>query len=183
MDVDGRRTPVLISLPNGARVLLMQYRSSFESLETDVVGLLGSVDVSCLTRDEASSLMHFSNSLARKLSAFSSLCGARAVELNAHVVSGSRSAETWLASEVGIPVGQARCVLSTVESLSSLPDVESAYVSGELSVEQTAEVVRAGVVDPASQAALLNAAKSKSFYGLRKVCSTTASRSGSEERV
>ena len=83
---------------------------------------------------------------------------------------GHASAAHWFAAASGTTVGQARDQLDTQARLDALPEVRDAAERGALSVQQTAAIADAAAVDPAAEAALLEAASASSLTGLRDEC-------------
>jgi hypothetical protein len=144
--------------------------------------LVVDVDVDTLSGPSASSLVDRLTPVVRQLSALRDACVARAVACNQHVVSGATSGSAWVAEKLDVSESSARQTLAVQSSLSSLPEVAGAVLSGSLSLEKAAVVVRGSGGDEALASSLLTTASSSSVEGLKRVVQEHAARESSVEK-
>ena len=83
---------------------------------------------------------------------------------------GHRNAASLLASVEGISPGQARSTLELGHHLDALPDTEEAIRAGRLSRPKATEVVGAALLDPESEAQLLDGAEDQPFHQVKERC-------------
>ena len=155
----------------------MAVTSVLERIEAD----LSSIDVDLLSAGDAASLVPLLARLEHRLGALKLACGRRGVESAVHLRSGARDGASWFSSLTGVSVGAAKASLQTVSRLDSLPQVQAAFQSGSLSLEQARLVAEAASSDPGSEALLLKAAQVKSMVGLKRECRGVSARSGENE--
>jgi hypothetical protein len=82
-------------------------------------------------------------------------------------VAGASSLAAWLSERIGISERSGRALAEVAERLGDLPQLASAFQSGEISLDKVAVVV--GFADPSSDAALSEEAKACSVRELRDV--------------
>src|SRR5262245_45872068 len=83
---------------------------------------------------------------------------------------GARSAAHWVADASGVSVGAASDALVAARVVDVLPVLGAAFVDGQLSVTQAAEIGEVATVAPGSAGELLAAAGELSVKGLRDRC-------------
>ena len=84
---------------------------------------------------------------------------------------GHRNPAEWLASTTGVSVGDAARELETAARLEELPATADAYLAGELSGAQAAEIAATASVDPDAEASLLSLARDGASYrSVREQC-------------
>ena len=83
---------------------------------------------------------------------------------------GHRNAASLLASVEGISPGQARSTLELGHHLDALPDTEEAIRAGRLSRPKATEVVGAALLDPESEAQLLDGAEDQPLHEVKERC-------------
>ncbi|HUC13215.1 MAG TPA: HNH endonuclease, partial [Acidimicrobiales bacterium] len=112
--------------------------------------------------------------LAEELAATEKACGAarllaaaRAVACGAHKERGFNDGAGWMARQVGGTTGQARQGLETAARLKNCPATKEALLSGEVSLAQAAEIVKAESETPGAEAELLPVAKRSDLGQLR----------------
>src|ERR687887_689376 len=93
---------------------------------------------------------------------------------------GHRSAAHWIAQETGVSVGAAVGTLEMARRLEYLPATAMAFCSGELSEVKTREVAAAAAVDPDSEKALLESARTCTVASLREHCQGIKARADDE---
>ena len=75
---------------------------------------------------------------------------------------------TVVARASGVSLGKAKAAVDTGNSLKEADEVREAFKSGELSVDQAAEISRAEQASPGSSTELLQVAQDESFQALRE---------------
>jgi HNH endonuclease len=95
------------------------------------------------------------------------LAAVRAVESGSHRERGFHDGVKWLARQSGSTAGQARQALSTAGRLGGCPDTRAAWLAGELSVSQAAEIAETAAQVPGAEAELLAAAGESDLSELR----------------
>ena len=83
---------------------------------------------------------------------------------------GHRNAASLLASVEGISPGQARSTLELGHHLDALPDTEEAIRAGRLSRPKATEVVGVALLDPESEAQLLDGAEDQPLHQVKERC-------------
>ena len=167
--------------PSGTLSLRTYVRSSFRSggrgcamceLRSGVLSslrsLVGALDPSCVTGEQAKALLEDFAEMERLARAGVTLCAGRVAETGAYARSGARTAAEFVAGATGTPTGEAIRVVETSRRVASLPGVEDALRSGELSGAAAAEVAEAASADPQSEAALLATARQRDHRQLRQ---------------
>ena len=95
------------------------------------------------------------------------LASARAVSGGAHRERGFSEGALWMARHSGRTARQARRELETAGGLGSCPKTRTALLSGEVSLEQAAEIVASEREVPGSESELLAVARRGDLSGLR----------------
>jgi HNH endonuclease len=95
------------------------------------------------------------------------LAAARAIDAGAHKELGAKDGASWLARQSGATGSQARQALETVRSVEDCPDTKAAFVAGELSLSQAAEITQAEAETPGAEQALLSVARRSDLSQLR----------------
>ncbi len=113
--------------------------------------------------------------LAEELATTEKVCAAarvraagRAGACGAHKERGFADVADWLARASGSTAGSAKAALDTAAALESQPEAKAALDSGELSMAQARELVKAEAECPGSTADLLDVAKSESLRSLKE---------------
>ncbi len=89
---------------------------------------------------------------------------ARAAACGEHRKRGFTDAQDWVSHTAGSSVGQAKAELATVAALTDLPETFDAVVTGEVSLDQAAEIARV----PGHEAELLQVARTESLRALKE---------------
>src|SRR2546422_1472910 len=92
---------------------------------------------------------------------------ARAAACGVHRQQGFGDPEEWLARLSGSSTTEARRALDTVATLESCPATNKAVASGELSLDQAREIVKAEAARPGSEGPLLVKARSEGLGVLK----------------
>ena len=123
-----------------------------------------------LAVDRAEQCMRQVVEIERLAAAARTLLAGRVADGGAWRATGYRSAAEHLAAVAGTSVGQAIGELRTAFQLSSLPEVDEAVRSGQLSAQQAREVADAATADPSTGAALVEVAKREPMRTLQQRC-------------
>ncbi|MFI5048019.1 MAG: hypothetical protein ACHQIG_13215 [Acidimicrobiia bacterium] len=113
--------------------------------------------------------------LAEALSALAKSCevaavraAARATACGAHRAHGHADGPDWVAAMTGTTSSEARDALRTVAGVEECPETRDALVTGQVSMAQAGEIVRAEREAPGSEHDLLDVAKHQSLGAVRK---------------
>ncbi|MGI8426615.1 MAG: DUF222 domain-containing protein [Actinomycetota bacterium] len=106
----------------------------------------------------------------------------RVADSGAWRVQGHKTPADWMAVKTGSSVGSAMGALKTAEKLAELPKTEQAVRSGELSQAQALEIASAASAHPASEAELLEAAKTEGVAVLKERCLRVRASATDEKR-
>lgn len=95
------------------------------------------------------------------------LAARRAAECGAHRARGFSDAAAWIAKQSGTTRSQAKDALTTAERLGQLPDTKEAFLHGQVSLAQAAEIARSEQDAPGGEAILLDAARNGDLGNVR----------------
>ena len=110
-------------------------------------------DAWSLTPDQAGEVVGLCAQIEASAAAIKALAAARSAEGNGWRFEGYRSPADQLARDSGMSPGAAKRALETGRRMADQPEVASAALAGELSLEQTAAVADGVAADPAKAAA------------------------------
>lgn len=130
-------------------------------------------DAARLAAVDAARVVEDAAAIEKMAATVKALAAARVAETDVWRRDGDLSAAHHLARTTGTPVGQARDALESARRVRGLAAVEAAARRGELSPQQMAVITDAAVVDPASEARLLEQAGRGSYGELRDECART----------
>jgi len=126
------------------------------------------LDPACLDGRDAARLAEAAAEGAKLLDAATALLAQRAADTNAwRRTSHAATPEQWLAAATGSSEGAARESLVTVQRLGDLPATAEMLRSGELSLQQAAQVAAGATADPGAEQRLLETAKRSGMRELR----------------
>ena len=132
--------------------------------------VVSSLDQAPLSDDDAVSLVELFAELERLSVAGRSLASRRVAESKIWQREGHRTAADWVAAKTGSKIAEARDSLQLARRLEELPALRHAFTSGALSHEQAHAVSAAAWIDPASERALVDAARTKPLQALKRDC-------------
>ncbi len=124
--------------------LLADLKAAMAVIEAAVAEL----EPECLAAGDAVALVEVFARGERVCTAGRALAGRRVARASAWRASGERSAAHWMARQAGTSVGEAVNVLRTAERVESLPAVNQAFRSGDLSGAQATEISSAALASP-----------------------------------
>jgi hypothetical protein len=133
-----------------------------------VAGQLAQAEPDRFTTAQAVELMTLFAEIERLGAAGTVLFSKRATESSAWRDEGRRSAASWVAEKTKAGIGDASATLETAAALPSLPETSDALRRGELSAPQLRLIAAAGTDDPGDEAALLEAASTRTLKGLKE---------------
>jgi len=145
----------------------------FDTLERslgNVRAVVSDLDQTHLSDADAATLVELFAELERVSVAGRALASRRVAASKIWQREGHRTAADWVASKTGGKVGEARDSLELARRLEELPALREAFTAGELSHEQAHVVSSAAWIDPASERALVDAARSKPLPALKRDC-------------
>lgn len=157
--------------------LLADLEAAMAVIEAAVADL----EPECLAAGDAVALVEVFARGERVCTAGRALAGRRVARSSAWRPSGERSAAHWMARQAGTSVGEAVNVLQTAERVESLPAVDHAFRSGDLSGAQATEISSAASASPESELELLRAAASEGPAGLKQLCGRVRAAAEGEE--
>ena len=144
---------------------------------SDVAAAARAVRALCDTLDPASVPLPEAPRLWQDIDAMERQLAGKKLQLAAFVEDsglwareGFPSAAHYLAARAGTSVGRARRDLKTSAQIQNLPAVEAAVETGQLSVDQAAEVADAATADRSAEQNLLHTASRKPLHELREEC-------------
>jgi hypothetical protein len=129
----------------------------------------GGFDARLLTPGEAGEVVRVCAQIEASAASIKALAAARAAEGKDWQQQGYRSAADQMAHETGMSPSAARRTLDTGRRLSEQPEVASAALAGELSLEQATAVSDGVAADPRSARELIEKAKHASLPELNEV--------------
>ena len=127
-------------------------------------------DPAVLSAAQAAEVVEAATAVERMAATLGAKAAARRAETGGWKEAGERSAAAELARRAGSTVAQAAEAISTARRLEHLAVLDAAARAGELSAQQAATVADAAAADPASEARLVEVAKTSSLAGLREEC-------------
>jgi len=130
-------------------------------------------DAALLSAEQAMIALEAATAVERMGANLKTKAAVRVAETRSWKGAGERSAASHLARSTGSTVGQAAETLATGKRLDTLPVLDAAAGSGELSAQQTAAIADAATVDPSAEVRLVAKAKESSFAELRQECART----------
>jgi hypothetical protein len=136
-------------------------------LISELFSIVAALDADTIEPGDASALVSVFVRGENLCAAGKAMCASRAAEAGAHRRAGHVDPASWLAELSGEPRGRANDALQTASSLSRLPLLGAALRTGELSPTKARAVVDAASQDPASEASLLETARTGSLHELR----------------
>jgi hypothetical protein len=142
--------------------------------------LLGWVDPALLHPNAALKLLEAATDVEQRAASLKTLLAGRATEAGAWAHQGYRSPEEWLAQKSGTSYGHAAGILDASAKLKSLPGLDGAVRSGELSAPKLNELAKAATPD--NEQTLLDAAKRQNLKQLRRTCAGERAKARSTER-
>ncbi|HEX2053539.1 MAG TPA: HNH endonuclease signature motif containing protein [Actinomycetota bacterium] len=151
-----------------------------EECSRRLTATLADFDFSSLEEVECRRLYERLVKLERVVTAAKSLAAERLAETRGWYT--HRSPAHLMADLESRPVNRTAMVLSTVEAMHKLPEVEAAYRRGSLNDEQAIEVVSAAQADPDQQTYLLAAAEYAELQQFRRECARVRSAALSEDQ-
>ena len=130
--------------------------------------MLKALDPEALSGPESLELFSAFHRIERLAAAGKALCARQMAASQAWYSSGHRSPCHLMAEVTGSSVRHALDLLDAAEAMRSLPATEAKFRAGSLTERQAIEVASAAVVDPESEAELLERAEVDSFIELRQ---------------
>ena len=106
--------------------------------------------------------------IAEELATTAKACAAASARAVARAVECHQGDVEWVARTSGSTASEARSALSTVTAAAECPATSEALASGQVSLSQAKEIVRAEHAVPGSEVALLEAAATSGMAGLRE---------------
>jgi len=128
-----------------------------------------SLDAGVLDGCNAKRLVQHAIHMEKLCSAVKTVALQRVADTRVWNQQGDRSMAHWLAREAGISLGEAISTVDTAARLSELPATDTALRAGKLSRVQANEVTAAAVVDPASEARLLQKSRLGTVKDLKEL--------------
>jgi len=110
-----------------------------EDLEAALSRLVGGLDAASSHGPDAKVLVGFFSRVERLASAGKALCALRVATTGVFSEDGHRHASDWLAEQTGDSLGHCVSVLESAKTVSELPELVEAFLSGELSSSQAKE--------------------------------------------
>lgn len=138
------------------------------ALKQSIVTYAGQFDVRSLTPDEAGEVIRICAQIEASAASIKALAAARSAEGNGWRVEGYRSPADQLAHDSGMSPGAAKRALDTGRRIVHQPEVASAALAGELSLEQITAVSDGVATDPAKAGELIDKAKRSSLPELNE---------------
>jgi hypothetical protein len=142
--------------------MLAELDAVTETLESIVTSLGAD---SLLPTDAAELVSRFAR-LGNLCSSGKAICAKRAVDARLHELAGYRDPAAWLGSLSGESTGRARDALTTASQLGTLPGLNEAVRTGQVSAVQAGIIAGAGAVAPNSETELLKIAEQGSLREL-----------------
>ena len=142
-------------------------------IEERVATFAASFDADVVSPAEAEQIVRSTSRAINMLETVRSLAAARAAAGGSWRREGALSPAHDLARKTGTSVTKAKEALETAQRLASLPVLDAAARSGELSPSQVAPVADAASVAPGEERRLLDKAKRASLGELRDECART----------
>ncbi|MEA2828595.1 MAG: hypothetical protein QOG43_3034 [Actinomycetota bacterium] len=141
------------------------------------------LDPEALSGPESLELFSAFHRIERLAAAGKTLCSRQVAATQAWFSGGHRSPCHLMAEATGCSVRHAVDLLEAAEAMKALPATEEKFRSGSLTEAQAIEVASASVVDPASEAELLELAALESFVELQRAAARVrAAATDDEER-
>jgi hypothetical protein len=138
------------------------------ALRESIAMYAGGFDARLLTPGEAGEVVRVCAQIEASAASIKALAAARAAEGKDWQQQGYRSAADQMAHETGMSPSAARQTLDTGRRLSEQPEVASAALAGELSLEQATAVSDGVAADPRSAGELIEKAKHASLPELNE---------------
>src|ERR1700754_4400543 len=130
-------------MPNAVLAAAASLREALAGFEA---GLLSGADCALVAEQLATT--------EKACAAVRLVAAARSVECGAHHQRGFKDGAAWLAQQSGSTGVQARRALETAGRLEDCPDTKAAWLAGDISLAQAAEVIEAQRDTPDAEAAL-----------------------------
>ena len=146
---------------------------AFETLE-DVHELLAFVvsdfEAGALDGEDAAVGVSLFDSIEKLAAAGKALCAARVADTRHWRRAGDRTPAHWLARTTGCSMGEALSATQVPERLRHLPETDSQFRAGGLTLAQTRHITEAAIADPSAEADLLELAHREPLTVLRQEC-------------
>jgi hypothetical protein len=138
------------------------------ALQESIVEYAGRFDAASLTPGQAGEVVRLCARIEASAGSIKALAAARSAEGQGWRQEGHRSAADQLAHDAGMSPAAAKRALQTGQRMAGQPDVASAALAGELSVEQAAAVSDGVAANPEVAGELLDTARRSSLPELNE---------------
>ncbi len=135
---------------------------------SELEGMLRVLDPEALEASESLEVLRLFGRVERLAAAGKVLCSRRVAESQAWFGAGHRSPAHLVAEVSGTSVRHAVDLLEAAEAMRSLPATEEKFRSGSLTEGEVIEVASAAVLDPTSEAELLELAETENYLELQR---------------
>lgn len=154
-----------------------------ERMPGSLDSVLRSLRINDLSPREARDVLRVASEIERRAYALKLLVTSRATADESWAATGARSAEGWIADQLGIGYGEAAATLNASSKVSELPSLEAAVRGAALNGAQAREV--ASAADASNVDALVGAAQRSSVDQLRRQArqENARKRSDADERA
>jgi hypothetical protein len=157
--------------------------NGLRALRQSMATYAGQFDARSLSARQAGEVVRLCAQIEASAASIKALAAARSAETKGWERNGYRSASEQLADQAGMSPAAAKRALETGRRMAEQPEVASAALAGELSLEQATAVSDGVAADPAQAGELIDKAKRSSLPELNEeVARIKAARSNQEER-